>query len=225
MITSVIAECSTTRYFTECSAMLQRDLIITGTKDCGDKYPLIYKNLDCTYDCSAGSFLDVANDALICTQCPSGSFNNGGGLIYGGDGISWNDALKTITNECWMREDYVNYRNYNCTPWTVDQNVLTSGGTIIDNAVYSAGLVINVNLVKAGSLTITYRKDTIRSSGLRVGSFSLYKDNVQIYFDNSIDQATWKRKVFQLEAGNQELYLEYSTLQAEGTQDMHAHIA
>ena len=88
MISSALAGCSTTTYFTECSSLLIQDVIISAPKGCGGSYPLIYKNFDCTYECSSGYFLDIVDGKQTCQECPIGSFNNGGGFIYGGDGLS-----------------------------------------------------------------------------------------------------------------------------------------
>ena len=88
LIGLAFSDCIKNHYFTECSSQLTHDAIITGSKDCEGDYPQIYKSLDCTYSCPAGYILDIFNGQHSCSKCPSGTFNIGGGYIYGGSGLN-----------------------------------------------------------------------------------------------------------------------------------------
>ena len=204
--------------------MQKRDVIITGSSDCGSSYPQFYKDLDCTFTCPAGSYLDLIEGKESCSLCPAGSFSIGGGLIYGESGISWYPGLDSMINECWVKDLYLDYKNYNCTAWEVSDQVLVSGRAT-SNSTYTSVLRLGSALVKPGLLKITYRKDSFKVNGVRVGVFTVMINLQKVYSDDTIEQALWKTVELPLESGNQQIFIEYRTAKSGAVQTAYAYIS
>jgi hypothetical protein len=216
------ADCNTTKYYTECSNEGLRDVIVASTGDC-DSYN-IYRSMDCKFECPPGTILDIVNGVQTCTKCPSGTFNNGPGAIYGGNGLDWSQSLKKMINQCWVTFDYLNFLNYQCKGWKVQQDLLVSGDTSLKTA-FSSGLLFSVNLVKPGSISIMYRKETSIMSGVTIGSFSINLNEIQVYIDDVLEDSTWKIVYIPLTQGMQEVYIEYKTINSRTNSNLHGYIS
>ncbi|OMJ95120.1 hypothetical protein SteCoe_1663 [Stentor coeruleus] len=223
LFSSAISSCVKTNYFTECLDDLTQDIIVSGS-DCGEDYPKIFKSQDCTFTCNPGTYLDISNNELTCSECPSGSFSIGGGLIYGGDGHLWDKSLSKFIRECSIRSEDKDYFNINCTSWEIFNNILISGQSTTNNT-YTSGLSLSFKIVKPGEFTLTYRKDTTRVNGKKVGFLSVFINLRQVYFDNNIEESTWKTMTQNLEPGNYEVFIEYLTLRSASNPNPHAYIS
>ena len=218
------SECITQKYYTDCLLMQRRDVIITGSSDCDSSFPKFYKGLDCTFSCSAGSYLDLVNGKEVCSLCPAGTFSIGGGLMYGNPGLSWDSALQDVINECWVKDLYLDLKNYNCTPWDVKDQVLVSGKAT-SNTTYTSVLRLASNLLKPGTFKLTYRKESFKVNGVRVGSFTVLINLKKVYSDDTIEQALWKTVELPLSSGSQQIIIEYRTARSERVQSAHAYIS
>jgi hypothetical protein len=199
--------------FTPCSSTNTRRAAVYGNSDCDASYPRLYRNLSCAFECPAGTFLDLTSGLQTCSPCPSGSFNLGGGQLYGGEGDPWPTALGWLLNECWVREYNQDFHNHDCSAWAVEDGALVSGQAL-ENHTYTAGLGLTADLLRAGEVSVLYRKDTARVNGYKVGSFSVYVDMQQVLYDDKIEQATWKHAHIPLTPGLHEIYFEYRTMRS-----------
>lgn len=224
-IASALSECVIERYFTACTSLQKRDLILTSaSSDCSNSYPLIYKDLDCNYPCAAGSYFDVVEGTEGCSLCPSGSFSIGGGFIYGHEGLPWTSALDNFKNDCWVKEKFVDYKNVNCTAWGLQDQIIASG-TTSSISTYASSLTFGAVLVTPGILTITYRKDTFQVHDQKIGTFSIFNNEIKIHNDHEVEQSTWKTISLPLEKGSQQFYIEYRTVKSNNSASAHAYIS
>ncbi|OMJ73067.1 hypothetical protein SteCoe_28345 [Stentor coeruleus] len=224
LFTLVSSDCVKSNYFTECSASLTRDIIVAGSSDCGKEYPKIYPSQDCTFPCGPGTYLDITEGAMSCLPCQSGTYSIGGGEILGGDGESWESSLSKVISECYINVDDIDYYNLNCTGWTQSDNILISGETT-KGYTYTAGLSFSFSIVKQGTVTVTYRKDTVHLNGYKVGFFSIFLNLEMKHFDDEIDDSTWKTITLPLDPGNYEFYLEYRTMKSAKNIEPHAYVS
>jgi hypothetical protein len=199
-------------------------MIVSGSSECGNDYPKIYPSQDCTFPCGPGTYLDIIEGALSCPLCQSGTYSIGGGKILGGDGESWESALSQVISECFINVDDIDYYNLNCTGWKQSENILISGETSTGYT-YTAGLSFSFSMVKPGEVKVTYRKDTMHLNGYKVGFLSIFINLQMEYFDDEIDESTWKSVALRLDPGNYEVYLEYRTLKSAKNPEPHAYIS
>lgn len=223
LLSSAISTCIKTNYFTECLGDETQDIIVSGS-GCAEDYPKFYKSQDCTFTCNPGTYLDFSNNELACSECQSGSFSIGGGLIYGGDGHPWDESLSKFIRECSIRSKDKEYFNINCTNWEVFNNILISGQSTT-NQTYISSLSFSFKIVKSGELSLIYRKDTTRVNGKKVGFLSVSINLRQVYFDNNIEESTWKTMTQSLDPGNYEVLIEYLTMRSSNNPNPHAYIS
>ena len=86
-------------------------------------------------------------------------------------------------------------------------------------------LLLNLKLVKPGVVCVVYRKDTVRVNGSKIGSFSVYVDHQQVYYENNIQQTSWVFTSFEIDSGTHTVYFEYKTLRSESNPNPHAYIS
>ena len=207
-IVSVLSDCITNLYFTECSNSMNRKAIVSKLGDCKEIVN-VYDNLSCNFECSSGYYLGISNGQQVCFPCEKGSFNVGGGIIYGNEGIKFQDSIKEFRISCWVIENGRIYYE-KCTGWDVINNIIRSGSSI-ENKEYTTQLRLNVNLVKKGSATIVYKKESALRNGENVGKFSIELDRVSMLSDDDPNENAWIHYKIPLEVGPHELFFYFST--------------
>lgn len=224
LISQAFSYCITQKYYSECDNSHLHDVIISGTGDCTESYPKILKSLPCDKSCPPGTYLEIIDSTLDCKHCPSGTFSVGGGFNYGREGTKWSSALKTLINDCWMRQNKTDYHNFDCSPWKDVGGVLETS-EISEPNLYTASLTFSLKVVKTGKFSIKYRKDTYRVNGHKIGTFVVTKNNENILSDNEIDQSNWKSFQVDLQIGLNEIVIDYLTKHVDGTSYPKAYIA
>lgn len=96
-----------------------RDIVYYWKNDCtpggasGERLPAKLRNISCDKGCNFNEFFNVANQA--CQQCQNGTYPDESRIIY------------TNVNESVFQKDFLNVNNGTGGPWTLIDNVITSG--------------------------------------------------------------------------------------------------
>lgn len=200
--------CISTEYRSSCADTDKYTLTLIPSEDCFFTRAVQYPSLDCKFECDPGHYEQVSNGLQSCVPCPAGSFSVSGSQ-YGGGGESWDSALNSLINDCWTKEKeyYIHYRH--CGWETFDSFIQTQQAPLSQN--FIATLSIPIQIVKPGSFSITYKKNTVNLNGKLIGTFSIFVNNEQVLEDNEIDQETWKYFQFELGTGMNEILIDYYT--------------
>lgn len=193
-----ISACEYLKEFSECSQGQLAALITPN--NCTDNTEFVVSGLSCTFPCAAGTYLDydIALQALTCKECEAGTFSIGGGVLIS----SWN-SLKEFNTEsyCWVMQSKGWDLNKGCTSWHSSSDSIIVSGTAGYEKWYETDLIFYPQLVKNGSFSITYRKETSNIGGWSVGDLYIFIDDALIYYDYESDTPHWITKKFALAEG------------------------
>lgn len=197
----LVSSCTYTAEFTPCSNS-KRLSLLTPT-NCSSTFPVLIPDLDCAFTCDKGTFLtiDPSSKSQKCLKCEAGSFSIGGGLYID----SWNLNKHKIFSYCWVLLPTGWKFDDKCTSWHSFHDEYLISGKSSSNNWYETDMIFFPNIVKQGSLHITYRKETLVLPKDDPGEFMIFIDGVLKYIDLSKEKLNWYTITIPLEIGPHEI--------------------
>lgn len=217
--------CQTQMYLTPCNEFHKRSALVYRSEEC-EQVSIKSNFFDCNLECGPGKFLEFYDDGLVrCSDCPSGSYSLGGGVVYGSENSPWSGLLNSeIYNDCWILKNNTEFHNYLCQAWQPYQSILQSSQAPL-NTSYTSRLIFSLNIVKPGFFHMRYKKDSFLHNGLNIGSLSIFINSNMIYQDSSIYQTNWNIFNHPLNLGLIEIIIEYSVMPTNQHPDPKAYIS
>jgi hypothetical protein len=195
------SSCTYTTDFTPCLNNKRNSLLTP--KNCSSTSPILITDLDCTFACDKGTYLtiDPTTKFQKCLKCEAGSYSIGGGLYID----SWDLQKNQIFSYCWVLLPTGWKFNHKCTSWHSSQDEYLISGKSSSNNWYETDMIFFPNIVKQGSLHITYRKETLVQPKDDPGEFMIFVDGVLKFIDLSKEKLNWYTITIPLSIGPHEI--------------------